>query len=504
MSKFLDVTLIIPTHNRVHYLESVLEYYINEKKMDAQIIICDSSSIKYDGSFLDKGNVVYNYWPTLTFPEKLVTALKSVSSKYVLVSPDDDYYALDNLEDLKEVLDTNQDVTSVDGKTVLFNNEMQVTPTGMYKKSLDEESVIERLTYGYANYFPTVYSLYRTEFICNIYEKMIKYKIESHGFFEYTFFALSLIDGKHICMDNFHFARDISSTSPTPEFRGNKDEFGYHYNTNSNDYNQFICVRYGSNDIKLLEYAQQYNIDYLEYANINKEESIETLSQYKCDLFISMSFDQIFKRETINLPKYKTINCHAGKLPFYRGRNILNWALINDEKEFGITVHFVDEGIDTGDIILQKLYTISDSDDYRTLLERSYHACADLLYDAIVLFKNKQVITQKQDTIDPIGFYCTQRQVGDEIIEWNQTSRTLFNFVRAICKPGPMARTILNGKEMKINKIRYIAEAPYYKGIEGAILSKTKMGFYVKTKDSFIEVLDFEYNGNFKVGDRFE
>jgi methionyl-tRNA formyltransferase len=267
---------------------------------------------------------------------------------------------------------------------------------------------------------------------------------------------------------------------------------------------KFICVRYGSNDIKLLEYAQQYNIDYLEYANINKEESIETLSQYKCDLFISMSFDQIFKRETINLPKYKTINCHAGKLHFYRGRNILNWALINDEKEFGITVHFVDEGIDTGDIILQKLYTISDSDDYRTLLERSYHACADLLYDAIVLFKNKQVITQKQDTIDPIGFYCTQRQVGDEIIEWNQTSRTLFNFVRAICKPGPMARTILNGKEMKINKIRYIAEAPYYKGIEGAILSKTKMGFYVKTKDSFIEVLDFEYNGNFKVGDRFE
>jgi glycosyltransferase domain-containing protein len=216
MSKFLDVTLIIPTHNRVHYLESVLEYYINEKKMDAQIIICDSSSIKYDGSFLDKGNVVYNYWPTLTFPEKLVTALKSVSSKYVLVSPDDDYYALDNLEDLKEVLDTNQDVTSVDGKTVLFNNEMQVTPTGMYKKSLDEESVIERLTYGYANYFPTVYSLYRTEFICNIYEKMIKYKIESHGFFEYTFFALSLIDGKHICMDNFHFSSISKKTGSAP------------------------------------------------------------------------------------------------------------------------------------------------------------------------------------------------------------------------------------------------------------------------------------------------
>ena len=77
-----------------------------------------------------------------------------------------------------------------------------------------------------------------------------------------------------------------------------------------------------------------------------------------------MSFDQIFKEEIINIPPLKIINCHAGKLPFYRGRNILNWALINDEKEFGITVHYVDFGIDTGDSILQKNYEITDDDDY--------------------------------------------------------------------------------------------------------------------------------------------
>ena len=80
-----------------------------------------------------------------------------------------------------------------------------------------------------------------------------------------------------------------------------------------------------------------------------------------------MSFNQIFKREMIDLPKYGTINCHAGKLPFYRGRNILNWALINDEKEFGITVHYMDEGIDTGDIIVQRTYPIGEEDDYGIL-----------------------------------------------------------------------------------------------------------------------------------------
>ena len=66
------------------------------------------------------------------------------------------------------------------------------------------------------------------------------------------------------------------------------------------------------------------------------------------------------------------------KLPFYKGRNILNWVLINDEKEFGITVHYVDEGIDTGDIILQETFPIIDSDDYSTLLDKAYEECPRL------------------------------------------------------------------------------------------------------------------------------
>jgi methionyl-tRNA formyltransferase len=96
---------------------------------------------------------------------------------------------------------------------------------------------------------------------------------------------------------------------------------------------------------------KKYNIDYLKYENINSKNFIERIKTYFCDLFVSMSFNQIFKDEIINLTPLRIINCHAGKLPFYRGRNILNWVLINDEKEFGITVHYVDEGIDTGDFI---------------------------------------------------------------------------------------------------------------------------------------------------------
>ena len=126
----------------------------------------------------------------------------------------------------------------------------------------------------------------------------------------------------------------------------------------------FICARYDSKDETLKKYAKLNSIDYFKHKDVNSDEFISIIIKYKCDLFISMSFNQIFKSKIINLTKYKPINCHAGKLPFYRGRNILNWVLINDEKDFGITVHFIDKGIDTGDIILQKSFQITNQDDY--------------------------------------------------------------------------------------------------------------------------------------------
>ena len=266
----------------------------------------------------------------------------------------------------------------------------------------------------------------------------------------------------------------------------------------------FICVRYQSKDQTLKNYSKEYGIDYLKHKNVNSDEFISILKKYDCDLFVSMSFNQIFKNEIINLAKYKPINCHAGKLPFYRGRNVLNWALINDEKDFGITVHYVDEGIDTGDIILQRSYQISDQDSYKTLLERAYIECANILYDVIIMFKKGYVKAQKQIKLHPQGFYCTQRKKGDETLNWNQTSRQIFNFVRAICRPGPIARAYINKKQMKINKVEIVKHVLINNCKIGLILKKDSESFSVKTKDSFIRVTEFEFNGTIKAGDKFE
>ena len=265
---------------------------------------------------------------------------------------------------------------------------------------------------------------------------------------------------------------------------------------------KFIVPRTDTTDNTLKGYATKYNIDYLFPVNINSQEFIEKSIQYDCDLLVSMSFNQIFKKQIINLPKLGVINCHAGKLPFYRGRNILNWALINDESEFGITVHYVNEGIDTGDIIKQKNFPIKDSDSYNSLLKVAYDGCANLLYEAIKEIQLGTAKRIKQSSIHPIGSYCGRRGEGDEIINWNKNSREIFNFIRAINKPGPMATTFISNNVVKINKSKLIDQAVDYIGTNGQILAKTDDGFIVKTNDNFIEILEIESNHKLRIGDK--
>lgn len=274
---------------------------------------------------------------------------------------------------------------------------------------------------------------------------------------------------------------------------------------NSSDFEiKFICPRFDTKDETLKEFSDKYNISYIKTNNVNSKEFLNKIREVGCDIFVSMSFNQIFKKEILGIPRYGIINCHAGKLPFYRGRNILNWALINDEKEFGITVHYVDEGIDTGDIILQRTYPITDSDDYNSLLGVAHVECAELLFEALLQINNGSSKRIKQDTIHSVGMYCGMRGLGDEILDWNQTSREVFNFIRAVCKPCPMATCYLNGIPFYINHSKLIGGAPIYRGIPGQILNKSADGLIVKTKDSVILVDEYYYDGKIMVGDRLK
>ena len=216
---------------------------------------------------------------------------------------------------------------------------------------------------------------------------------------------------------------------------------------------QFIVARYDSPDPVLKKYTEDLGIEFLTDENVNLPIFIKLITEYQPDLLVSMSFNQILKSKLINLAPKGFINCHAGALPFYRGRNILNWVLINGESEFGVTVHYIDEGIDTGDIILQKKSAIDEQDDYRSLLKKATILCAELLFESITLIASDKVERISQQTIHPVGFYCGRRKSGDEWLDWEWNSLRIHNFVRGITAPGPGARTIKNGEVWVILKM---------------------------------------------------
>lgn len=261
----------------------------------------------------------------------------------------------------------------------------------------------------------------------------------------------------------------------------------------------FIVPRYDSKDLVLFNLAKKHNIPYIKTNNINDIKFINDISKFECNLFVSMSFNQIFKQEILAIPNLKTINCHAGKLPLYRGRNVLNWVLINDEKEFGISVHYVDYGIDTGDLILQKTYPITDIDDYSTILNKAHKECAKLLHETLILIYLNKVKKIPQN--NSLGFYCSARVDGDEIINWKMTSREVFNFIRAICPPSIGAKSYINKNEIIITKSIFLPNAPKYKCKEGVVVGLHKDGFLVKTLDSVIKISSYKYNKTIKLGD---
>lgn len=248
----------------------------------------------------------------------------------------------------------------------------------------------------------------------------------------------------------------------------------------------FIVPRFDTQDPVLKEWAEKLGIPYYPCPDVNSKEFLSWVDNQSADLFISMSFNQILRKKIIEMPKYGFINCHAGALPFYRGRNPLNWVLINGESTFGITVHYVDEGIDTGDIIVQKEYAISDSDNYATLLQIAHSECAAVLVDAVSLIKKTEVKAIPQVDIHPVGTYFGRRIEGDEWIDFNWDATRIFNFVRAIAAPGPGARCLGPNGVLAVLECQLIESAPNYISTVGEVIGRNKQGVVVKVGDSTV------------------
>lgn len=253
---------------------------------------------------------------------------------------------------------------------------------------------------------------------------------------------------------------------------------------------KFVTPRFDSQDPVLREYAEKLGIPFLVSRNVNGADYMEAIRSWDLDLCISMSFNQIIRAELLGIPRLGFINCHAGALPFYRGRNPLNWALINGESSFGITVHYIDEGIDTGDIVKQEMYPISISCNYARLLEVAYTNCASVLMDAILDFRNGSIRRVRQTSIHPTGTYFCARLPGDENLRFGWDAMRCYNFIRALSSPGPGARFIFNRDVWAVERAEIIDGYPDKHGINGQVLGSLHDGMIVKVGDSVLKFVE--------------
>lgn len=247
----------------------------------------------------------------------------------------------------------------------------------------------------------------------------------------------------------------------------------------------FVTTRFDRRDPELCRIALDYGLEVRMFNNVNSPDALKEIQSCNLDVVVSMSFNQIFGPSFLALPRIGAVNCHAGALPRYRGRNILNWALINGETEFGVTAHLIDEGIDTGDIIHQEMVPISKGSKYGDLLELAYEACPRVLVVALDKLLNGTAVPQSQDELG-LGFYCGIRGHGDEWIDWSWGAERIVNFIHAICPPGPGALTALGDQLVEVHDASFDPHSPTYICTEGEVVGRDDSGVWVKASDRVV------------------
>src|SRR2546430_1150363 len=160
----------------------------------------------------------------------------------------------------------------------------------------------------------------------------------------------------------------------------------------------------------LAQAAQRLGVPLLRPHDVNDPGFVECLKSLGPTLGLSIAYNQILRPAVLESAPLGFLNFHAGKLPFYRGRNVVNWALINGEAEIGVTAHFMDEGIDTGDILVQRTLPVGWTDTYGDVLARVVEAIPSLVEESVELVARGGYSVRRQ--ADLPGAYFAGREAG--------------------------------------------------------------------------------------------
>jgi len=238
------------------------------------------------------------------------------------------------------------------------------------------------------------------------------------------------------------------------------------------------------------ETAMKYDIPVFQPKKVREPECIEELRKYNADIMVVVAFGQILPKEILEMTPYGCINVHASLLPKYRGAAPIQWAVIDGEEVSGVTTMQMNEGLDTGDMIMKTEIVLDKKETGGSLFDKLAAAGAKLCVETLEALENKTASWEPQGETTTSYARMLDKEIGN--IKWEKTAVQIERLIRGL-NPWPSAYTDWNGKVMKIWEADVVDN--HSEAEPGTIVKVAKDGFYVQTGEGQIKVTALQIPG---------
>lgn len=241
------------------------------------------------------------------------------------------------------------------------------------------------------------------------------------------------------------------------------------------------------------EAAQKHGIEVFQPRKIRETSCIDKLRSYQADVMVVIAFGQILPKEILEMTPYGCINVHASLLPKYRGAAPIQWAVIDGESVSGVTTMQMDEGLDTGDMLLKTEIVLEEKETGGSLHDKLAEAGAKLCVETLRRIEEGTIVPEKQGESPTAYAKMLDKKLG--AICWNNSAVSIERLIRGL-NPWPSAYTTWNGKMMKIWEADVLQEEEGTdNAVPGEIVSVTKNAFTVKTGQGLLKIHELQIQG---------
>ena len=240
------------------------------------------------------------------------------------------------------------------------------------------------------------------------------------------------------------------------------------------------------------EYALSQGLPVFQPTRIKAPEAVEELKKYEAEVYVVAAFGQILSSQILHMPKYGCLNIHASLLPKYRGAAPIPWAILNGDKETGVTIMQMDEGVDTGDMLLQRAIPIEAQDTADSLHDKLMELGAGLIVESLQLLEGGKLTPVKQEEALATHVGKMDKAFGE--LHFDETAQSLERKVRGL-NSWPSAYTFYKGKRLKIWESQAVDCKEAQKALPGTVLEVLKDSILVATKDGALRILQVQQEG---------